>query len=926
MKLFLSLRLVSAIATIALLGSTTSAAVPVSMGGGEPPGLVSHWKAEGNTADLLGANPGVAVGAVAYASGKEGQGFSLDGTGHVAVAASTLDAHASAFTVTAWMRMSAFVGGSPVLNHRTAGNDGGLTLEQWSIAPGSMLFSVNTGGDAQAGSFRQISSAGWETGVLYHVAATFDAAAGTMVLYRNGKVVAWRNDLANEPFAVKPSPELRIGSNIFQSGLDWKGLLDEIRFYGRALTAKEVACLASATPLVARWSFDEACGPKVADATGRYDGTLVGGAKVVPGGIVGSALQLDEATGSLVNVGTSFPGFVGEDFSIVAWVKTTTADSNTFVVSKHTGGVFAGYILGVNAFGSFDDYAAPTKASLYVSALPGQEVTSAASVTDGAWHQIACVYRAGGTSSIYVANAAPFLIGGFANGVVSTATFTGLVDEVRVYAAALSDGQVQYLFDFPDRALPVVVDDLVADWSETANPNGLWELREGANALPHVAALEGASFSFWGHPGWARSENGSDRLPFWFKTVHVPLATPVDFQVGDVVVHTTDDANGIGNGLANVVWTSPSAGHVDVSGAVWIARDIGRSNDWRLLHNGVLLSQGNVASGDPFDRTSPMCLRLGSGGASALRSVAVAPGDTIRLEFQKTSQYGDFVGTILTVSVPEENETLAQSYFLPRSLKVKVKSAGKDSLSFTGFLDDGGATVDYTQPVTVTICGFTQTFTLAPKGTSLVYKDANLAVVLKPNLKGTSRGAISIRLKKATLAGLIDPEGLAVCSLSATGLEEARSNVRLVKGGFSLGRTAGTLLFPVLAPEKLKAATTIGKPDTLALTAAFAGSGAAPQALEDVRIRLADGFDLTIPGAAFVQKKTTFQATGAQGNGTYSLVLDFKRDRLSLKTKGIEVGAPSTSDAVSLSANLGLGTLPWRVVVRLGGALPKIFY
>src|SRR5439155_8718349 len=61
--------------------------------------------------------------------------------------------------------------------------------------------------------------------------------------------------------------------------------------------------------------------------------------------------------------------------------------------------------------------------------------------------------------------------------------------------------------------------DLRTNWSDLANPNGVWTYREGSNALPHVASWQ-SSLGGWTspQPGWARSENGNDRIPFWYRS------------------------------------------------------------------------------------------------------------------------------------------------------------------------------------------------------------------------------------------------------------------------------------------------------------------------------------------------------------------------------------------------------------------------
>jgi hypothetical protein len=191
--------------------------------------------------------------------------------------------------------------------------------------------------------------------------------------------------------------------------------------------------------------------------------------------------------------------------------------------------------------------------------------------------------------------------------------------------------------------------DLAADWSDAANPNGVWSYQEGANALPHVDDWE-AGTGAWStpQPGFARSQSDTDRIPFWFRSNGAETFGH-DFQTGDVVVHTQDEANGIGNGDAVVAWTSPDAGTATVSGGVWMGRDIGRSNHWALSRNGVVLSEGDIASGDAFDRANRFLFESGSGGAAAIQDLPIAVGDVLELRLGRTSQYGDFVGVDLSI-------------------------------------------------------------------------------------------------------------------------------------------------------------------------------------------------------------------------------------------------------------------------------------
>ena len=191
--------------------------------------------------------------------------------------------------------------------------------------------------------------------------------------------------------------------------------------------------------------------------------------------------------------------------------------------------------------------------------------------------------------------------------------------------------------------------DLTKDWSNLTNPNDVWTYREGTKALPFVSdwIWLGSSVT---QPAWAPSVNAGNFLPAWFQsTSNNPSG--LDVLAGDIVTHTTDNANGSANGPSNVIWTSPSAGSIDISGSVWLALDRGRSNTWSILLNDVLLTDGTISSGDAFDRSNPFTFAAGSGGATALQDIQVSTGDEIRLELVRGSTFGEFVGVDLQVTL-----------------------------------------------------------------------------------------------------------------------------------------------------------------------------------------------------------------------------------------------------------------------------------
>ncbi|MGJ8641836.1 MAG: leucine-rich repeat protein [Luteolibacter sp.] len=220
---------------------------------------------------------------------------------------------------------------------------------------------------------------------------------------------------------------------------------------------------------VAHWKFDETDGTTAADSAGSFDGTLSGSASFVAGGISGNAINLLNTGNSLVNMGNTVPGFTSGNFTIVAWIKTTTTNGDTVIAGKHLTGHSNGYLLAVNALGGGG---AANKATFYPSGSGSNIPFSTTTVNDGTWHQVVGVYTAGGNTQIYVdgslegtraspamvENTVSFLIGGATVGSTPTNAYEGLVDDVQLYSSALSESDIAFLFTNPGQTLTTVID------------------------------------------------------------------------------------------------------------------------------------------------------------------------------------------------------------------------------------------------------------------------------------------------------------------------------------------------------------------------------------------------------------------------------------------------------------------------------------
>jgi hypothetical protein len=261
------------------------------------------------------------------------------------------------------------------------------------------------------------------------------------------------------------------------------GLIDEVAVYDHGLSASEVNGIFAAgsdgkclppPPLgraLAHWRFDETSGTVVHDSAGTYDGTLSStGAAFNTNGVSGGAISLTKVNNGFVNMGNVL-GLLTGDYSLVAWIKMNAGDTtdSSVVLSKAEAYTRNGYFVNVNMTGSLlrNNKAAFIEGGTGAGQISIQETPiSTTTVNDGNWHQIVAVYEDGGNKSIYVdgapaedtkpsqtfiGNSAPFLIGGFTFSGAPSGLFTGLIDDVQVYDFALTDSDVDFLFQNPGK-------------------------------------------------------------------------------------------------------------------------------------------------------------------------------------------------------------------------------------------------------------------------------------------------------------------------------------------------------------------------------------------------------------------------------------------------------------------------------------------
>ncbi|MFC3572756.1 LamG domain-containing protein [Streptomyces yaanensis] len=212
-----------------------------------PGGLVGHWPLDGKATDRSGYERPVTLGAGAtWSTLRAGGELSFDGTsGAYAATSSVLDTTAP-FTVSAWVRLSNdATSPADLANMYTAvsqdGSQASRFLLQYDDTARAWAFKVRS--EDQSTKVSAFATTPAALGVWTHLTGVWD---GTQVLlYVNGRLEG--------SAATTLSWAATQGFNIGRAKWDgapvnrWKGQVDDVRAYNRALTAAEAAVISGKT-------------------------------------------------------------------------------------------------------------------------------------------------------------------------------------------------------------------------------------------------------------------------------------------------------------------------------------------------------------------------------------------------------------------------------------------------------------------------------------------------------------------------------------------------------------------------------------------------------------------------------------------------------------------------------------------------------
>ena len=192
-----------------------------------PAGLVSWLPGDGNASDIVGGNHGTLWGDATFAPGIVGQAFKFAGSGHVDMGdvADFEITSTGSMSITGWINMSEHNDAYIVRKFDEVSPDFG-----WNISvTGSLRYEIVNADDR-----RSIETTGVDDNQWHHFAATHDGSAGEMNLYVDGVL----RGSATENFAA-----INDGGIPVTIGEGLPGLVDEVAFFNRALSAAEVKAI-----------------------------------------------------------------------------------------------------------------------------------------------------------------------------------------------------------------------------------------------------------------------------------------------------------------------------------------------------------------------------------------------------------------------------------------------------------------------------------------------------------------------------------------------------------------------------------------------------------------------------------------------------------------------------------------------------------
>lgn len=404
-------------------------------------------------------------------------------------------------TFNLWYKMDGGEANKYVIEHRWGGTAGAFALS--NALDMQFYFRDSMGASLTLHAPNHVI---WRTWTM----ATVVVTDSQVRLYRDGQYVATATTAATAGFPLLTERPLYFGARGTLSEGYFRGWIDTAAFYSRALTDAEIAALylenAQSSDLVGEWSFDEMEGATALDSSGQGNNGLIQNATWDANGRWGGSLYFN-GTNSAVEIPDDDSWNRGTSMTYIAWYRMDGATGG-YVLEHEFGGAAAG--------GFALDRAESMSFRAYDSASTLRGVADPAGVSPGAWTMAAAVvasgelrlYRDGqlvGTPTM-MTGAVPVISGPLffgARGSEGDGYFRGWIDEVKLYKRALTQAELQTIYQRYQGS------DLVAHWSFDEVSGTTAADQSGAG---HHGAAQNVTWDPNGRVGGAAYFNGTNSL------------------------------------------------------------------------------------------------------------------------------------------------------------------------------------------------------------------------------------------------------------------------------------------------------------------------------------------------------------------------------------------------------------------------------
>ena len=225
----------------------------------ETVGMASLWPGDGDTYEVVQSNNGNALNGLSYAPGKVGASFSFDGVDDAitVVAPSSVDfGPGQSFSIEGWIRADSDAADVVVIMDKRSdfiAGDPNLAVVGYVLYLASGQLAVQMAdAPAAVGTWSNFvsTSPDLRDDAFHHIAVSIDrSASASGTFYVDAQAISGF-DPSSEPGDLSNSGPLRIGHSAGQgSSAYYKGLIDEVSIFDRALDGLEVNAIYNAASL-----------------------------------------------------------------------------------------------------------------------------------------------------------------------------------------------------------------------------------------------------------------------------------------------------------------------------------------------------------------------------------------------------------------------------------------------------------------------------------------------------------------------------------------------------------------------------------------------------------------------------------------------------------------------------------------------------